>query len=337
MDDSSIQQRTSSRRALLRAAAAGVGVVLSGGIVVSGAAAAGTHPGDSGNEPGNGASDPEVALLGSAQSVRGAMVQLGVEGLRPHGMRAVLTQAHVHTLRELVTRAQIARELPPQLQFRLRYFVEHDSTDDLLQGANDEVYLSAIGSDSGDVVLGADGKPTARPITVPSIGDVSENSVRDSWRTNPYVLMSFDLRRPASWSRSFVVTLLIVEHDDGDIAKAFRELEEKVGKTIKSAIEAAAVAGAGAIVGATIGTVIPGVGTAVGAAVGALVGVAYDEIIPVINNGLADDVFTPRPIEIVIADPGQVRQHPGIGKPQVLDVAEMGAHYSIEYDWFLTG
>ncbi|KHD75011.1 hypothetical protein MB27_25705 [Actinoplanes utahensis] len=199
------------------------------------------------------------------------------------------------------------------------------------------MFMSAIGTDSGNVILGAGGKPVAWTMTTPPIGDVSENSVRDPWRTNPHVLVNFDLRRPADWPRTFTVTLLIVEQDNKDLAKSFNGLHDQVGKTIKDAVEAAATSGAAAIAGATIGTVIPGVGTLLGAVVGELAGSVFDDIIAEIDKGLKNDVLAPRTIEITIPDPDQVRQHASIGRPQTLDVKEQEAHYSIEYDWFLAG
>ncbi|WP_229074394.1 hypothetical protein [Actinoplanes sp. DH11] len=337
-DDPPFSRLIASRRALLLAGGAGVGVVVSGGVLADGggvladgAAAAGRQP----DGPGDGFADPATAAPGSAPWVRGAIIQLGVDGLRPHGVRAVLTQARVRTLRELVTKARTARELPPRLQFRLRYFIEHESTDDFLQGASDEVYLSAIGTESGNVSLGAGGKPVARTMNTPLIGDVSENAVRDPWRRNPHVLMNFDLRRPADWPRTFAVTLLLVEKDNGDLASSFKDLNEKVGKAVRGAVENAAKSAAGEIVGATIGTLIPGVGNVLGAAVGALAGKAFEEIVAAIDKGLQNDPFTPQTIEITIPDPEQVRQHAGIGRPQAHVIKEMGAHYTIEYDWFL--
>jgi hypothetical protein len=225
--------------------------------------------------------------------------------------------------------------LPAQLQFRLRYFIEHDSNDRLLQGVNDEVYMSAVGTDSAAVLVGADGNPVAATMTAASIGDVSADPVRDPWRQQPYVLMDFDLHRASDWPRSFVVTLLIVERDNENLVETLTKLEQDVGQTVKDAAEAAATAAAGALVGATVGSVIPGIGTAVGAAVGALAGAAYDVIIKAIKDGLGNDVFTPVPVQLVVDDPNLIRQHPGIGGSQTVDIHEMGAWYTIEYDWFL--
>ncbi|MGE5765514.1 MAG: hypothetical protein ACM3ZF_17110 [Mycobacterium leprae] len=224
---------------------------------------------------------------------------------------------------------------PSRLQFRLRGFAEHESTDSALQGASDEVYLSAIGADSAAVVVGPDGMPQIETLRAESIGDVSEDAVRGPWGGAPHVLMDFDFRRPSDWPRSFVVTLLIVEEDNERIAQTFDQLEAKVGKKVRDAAVAAATSVVGATVGGAIGSVIPGIGTVVGAGVGALAGFAYDGIIEEVKSGLGNEVFTPRPVEIQFSDPSEARQHPDVGKPQILEVKQFGAHYAIEYDWSL--
>jgi hypothetical protein len=206
---------------------------------------------------------------------------------RPCGARAILK----------------ALEPPSALQFRLRFFLEHQSTDSGLQGANDEVYLSAIGADSSAVTVGPDRQPAVDLIHAPPIGDVSADEVRDCWRNNPFIFIGFDLRRPGDWPRTYTVTLLIVEHDNGDLAHDFDQLLARVGGKIREAIVNAAAVASAALAGAAIGSAIPGIGTTVGAAVGALTSIAYDELIPAIQAGLADDIFKPIPITLTIAKP----------------------------------
>ena len=102
-----------------------------------------------------------------------------------------------------------APESPAHLQFRLRYFVEHLSTDNLVQGAGDEVFVSAIGLDSAAVVVGSDRKPAATPINSERIGDVSEDAVRNPWRTTPHALLGFG-PKSAKW----MATQLLCDHLD---------------------------------------------------------------------------------------------------------------------------
>ena len=218
------------------------------------------------------------------------------------------------------------------LQFRLRYFVEHESTDDFLQGASDEVYLGAIGADSASVRVGPDRKPEAELIHAPPIGDVSSDGVRNQWRINPHVLVSFDLRQPGDWPRTYTTTILIVEHDNGDLAEAFDKLNAAVGDKVRVAIVTATTTAAGAAVGAVIGSSVPGVGTLVGAAVGALAGAAFDAIMPGIKNGLADEIFAPIPITLTLENPRLARPA-GVEVELLQKVREHGADYDIVYDW----
>jgi len=223
--------------------------------------------------------------------------------------------------------------IPSKLQFRLLNFLEHESTDDRLQGANDEVFIGATGMDSQSIVVGPDGKPTGNVKRAEPIGDVSDDSVRVPWRTQPHVLMEFDLRRDGDWPRSFAVTLLIVEHDNDDIAETFHVLNEKVGAMVKDAAVKGAASAAGSLIGGALGSAIPGIGSAVGAAIGAVVGSVFDEIISEIQQGLANEVFTPRTLIIEVQSPDQLGQHPGISTVQSIEINEKGARYTIEYDW----
>jgi len=251
------------------------------------------------------------------ESLNEARREVGLS--RPCGARAILK----------------ALEPPSALQFRLRFFHENQSTDNALQGANDEVFLSAIGADSSSVTVGPGGQPVADLIHAPPIGDVSANEVRDRWRSNPFVFIQFDLRKPGDWPRTYTVTLLTVEHDNGDLARDFDKLLAEVGSKIREAIVSAASAASGALVGAAIGSVIPGIGTAVGAAIGGLAGTAFDELIPQIKAGLADDIFKPIPITLTIAKPWLAAQQAGVNTELSQKIREHGADYDVLYDWHI--
>lgn len=125
------------------------------------------------------------------------------------------------------------------LQFRLRNFLEHDSID----VDDDEVFLSAVGLDSTSVRVGPDKKPVADLIHAGQIGDVSEDSVRGSWRAQPHVLLEFNLLQGGNeWPRTYTVTLFIVEEDAQELAESFNELHSRVGNLIKTKVVAAAAA-----------------------------------------------------------------------------------------------
>lgn len=231
---------------------------------------------------------------------------------------------------------------PSRLQFRLRYFAEHESTDGGLQGGSDEVYVSAIGTDSSIVHVGQDGKPAVNEQDLqraPPVGDASADSVRNAWRSNPHVLLEFNLQRPGDWPRTYTATLLLVEGDNASAREDFDKLHEEVGATVKTAVVTAAVgasAAAGAAIGAAVGSVIPGLGTVVGAAVGtlgALSAAAYDAIVDGIRDGLANEVFTPRALTLTVADPARLAQQAETGRERTERFDEHGAVYDLVYDW----
>lgn len=193
--------------------------------------------------------------------------------------------------------------------------------------------MSATGLDSSSVRVSPDHKPVVNLIDAQPIdGDVSDDSVRGPWRDRPYILIDFDLRQAGDFPRTYTVTLFIVEHDNGDLAKAFEELHEQVGDEIKAAVVTAAVE-AGTAIGASVGSAVPGIGTLVGAAAGALAGLAYNGVVTAIDQGLSDDVFLPIPITLTVENPSLVGKQLGVGVEQSLKVRQHGCDYDIFYDW----
>ena len=234
--------------------------------------------------------------------------------------------------------AQPMNTVPPfprTLQFRLRFFREHASTDGATGGANDEVFIGAVAADSAAVTVGPDGKPQVGLVNAPHVGDASANPVRNAWRQNPHVLASFDLHRPGDWPRSYTVTLLLVEEDSADLASAFTKLYEMVGAEVRQAIVKAATSSGAALAGAVLGSAVPGIGTVVGPAVGGLAGSAFDALVNAVREGLANDVFTPIPLVLTIDNPFAAGAHPAVGREQTLTVAERGAKYEILHDWHI--
>jgi hypothetical protein len=253
------------------------------------------------------------------KSIKEAEVALGIT--RPSDVKSILK----------------GLEPASALQFRLHVFREIQSTDSGAQGGSDEVFLSAIASDSSSIVVGPDRKPQAELMYSPRIGDISDDAVRNPWKTNPLVLFQFDMKKPGDWPRSYSVTLLLVEEDNTDLADSFKELESAVGGTIKKAAVAAASTATGALAGAAIGSVIPGIGTAVGAAVGALAATVYDDLIGEIAKGLGNEVFKPIPVILKIDEqwPAALQKSNEINRIRTLRIEEHGATYEIDYDWHL--
>lgn len=222
---------------------------------------------------------------------------------------------------------------PQRLQFRLRYFIEHDSTDNFAEGANDTVFMSATGLDSSSVTIGPDRKPVVNLIRAPRTEDVSADSVRGPWQQNPYVLIDFDLQQQGDFPRTYTVTLFFVEEDHGDLAEDFRKLDEEFGPQIEAAVQAAAASAAASAVGAAVGSAVPGLGTVVGFAVGALAGAAWDGLVELINDALGDEIFTPIPLTLIVPDRASIASQAGVGTQQSLRFQEHGADYELFYDW----
>ncbi|MEU6622633.1 peptidoglycan-binding protein [Streptomyces litmocidini] len=224
-------------------------------------------------------------------------------------------------------------DTPQRLQFRLRYFIEHDSTDEFAEGANDSVFMSATGLDSSSVTIGPDRKPVVNLIRTPRIGDVSDNAIRGAWKDHPHVLVDFDLQQPGDFPRTYTVTLFFVEKDHGDLGEDFQKLQDEVGSKIETAVANAAASAAAEAVGAAIGSAVPGIGTLVGFTVGALVVTAWDGLVDLIREGLNDDIFTPVPVTLTVPDRASIAGQAGVGSQQSLRIKEHGGDYELFYDW----
>ncbi|GIG21104.1 hypothetical protein Cch01nite_18280 [Cellulomonas chitinilytica] len=225
--------------------------------------------------------------------------------------------------------AKTLYKAPKRLQFRLRHFLEHDSTDSGFQGGDDEVYMSALGFDSAVVVKGADGRPDVPMYIAPLIGDVTDNAVRGPWATNPFVLVDWDLHPPGgvTYPRTFTVVLLVVEQDNEGLADDFTHLIDKVGGKVREKVVEAATNAGDALATAVVGAAIPGIGPVVGAAVGGLAGDGYDALVAEIKAGLHNEVFTPVPITFSTGD------HVLAGHEYSVHIQQFGAHYELGYEW----
>jgi hypothetical protein len=224
--------------------------------------------------------------------------------------------------------------LPQRLQFRLGDFIEEEGTDSAINGAADETFLSGVGVDSGAVRMGPDRKLEPELIHSERVGPAKD--ARFAWRVNPLVLLDFDVRRQTEWPRTFAATLCIVEHDNGDTGKSLAKAEAGVDKEIKDKLNEAAESAVSAALSAIgAGALVPFLGPVLGKALGGLAGDAFDSIFGAIVSGLNDDVFTPRVLSLVVADPATIRQHPDIGRPQELRVEQFGARYKFTFDWHL--
>ncbi len=252
-----------------------------------------------------------------------------------------------------VDAAGMFRALPPplrphfprkRLQFRLRDFIQFQSTDDTFQGARDEVYLSALAMDSSTAHFDPAGRLVVAQVESPVIGDVSDDRVRGPWAQNPFVLVEFDLNGEGGYPRSYVVTLLVVEEDNESLADSFGELKDKVRDVVKGAIASAVTTAAqqwvssagGSAAGSAAGSAIGGaVGSAAGGIAGVLAGLALGELLNAIGEGLANEVFSPRTRSFWLPSPVTNWLPDDVDRPDWIEIKEHGALYRIVYDWHI--
>jgi hypothetical protein len=251
----------------------------------------------------------------------------------PISVRSLLSLLQVHTVRELLQKHEQLRQT--RLQFRLRYFTQQESNDSGLQGPTDEVYLSALGFESM-MYVGQDRQPEANIRQAPYIGDLMV--LRAGWQANPHVLFEFQPYSLGHWPRTFTVTLLFVEEDQGDMGETFDRLAKEANRVIREKLVEAVTEAGEMAADATIGTLIPipGLGLVIGAALGALSGEAWDALIGEIIEGWDHDPFLPRVLTLTAPLPSALAQHPDVNRELILEIAEQGALWHLHYDWHLS-
>lgn len=235
-----------------------------------------------------------------------------------------------------------------RLQFRLRGFNVFTSGDDTFQGARDEVYISALGMDSSTAHFASDGKLVVDQVESPVVGDVVDSRVTGPWAQNPCVMLEFDLNRDAQlpdfpqFPRSYVITVLVVEKDNESLADSFNELKDKVREAAQNAIRsaaAAAISSAGSSVAAGgVGAALAGaLGAAGGGFAGFLVGLSLERIFTAIGEGLANEVYSPKTLNLWLPHPvrNSLPDDFDVDRPDWFEIKEHGAFYRIHYDWHI--
>jgi hypothetical protein len=128
------------------------------------------------------------------------------------------------------------------------------------------------------------------------------------------------------WPRTYTVTFLLAEIDNGGFPEFIQDLYERVKGEAAKVIVAAILAGVGGIIG-----------NVVGAAVGALVGWIIGELWEVIVQWWEDDVFVP----ITVATTRLHQFHQYVNNTskdsanQVVWWKGHGGHYRLEFDWIV--
>jgi hypothetical protein len=135
------------------------------------------------------------------------------------------------------------------------------------------------------------------------------------------------------WPRTYTVTFLLSEIDNGGFPAFIQEIYERVKGEATKAIAAAV----GALVGGVAGSVIPGIGNLAGAAVGALVGYIIGELWELFIQWWEDDVFVP----ITVATTRIHQFHRYVNNTSDDSANKTvwwkghGGHYKLEFDWLV--
>jgi hypothetical protein len=141
----------------------------------------------------------------------------------------------------------------------------------------------------------------------------------------PRVFTTFDIREGTTYPKSYFVTLVLAEVDQGNLSEFVLKLVAKVKEKVIAYL-AAAVGGALGSIGGPLGTVI-------GLAIGFVVGKVFELLISVWN----DDVFTPITVKVDIASPNA--RWPGNKKDSPETITTFTGHdgkYTVTTDWQLT-
>jgi hypothetical protein len=188
---------------------------------------------------------------------------------------------------------------PVGLELVLYRFIEHQSGDAFLQGADDEVFINGVAFDTTELTTELT-LPT-HPINLPA-GDVSHPAVNASWisNTSPFVVYRFDLRNSDVFPRTCTVQLQVVEEDSEDVNETFKKIDEKYRAKLSEAVTklgADALAVLGDAVAKGSGPVIREVSSTI---LQQLVPVAFGALADAISSGLGNDVFMPAPFTMLI-------------------------------------
>ncbi|WP_027707031.1 hypothetical protein [Zooshikella ganghwensis] len=138
----------------------------------------------------------------------------------------------------------------------------------------------------------------------------------------------FSMREGDSWPKSYYITMILAEKDNGGLAAFLQKLWEKVESQVKDAVAA--------YVGGLIGSSFGPLGTLIGAAVGYAVAKIVDWFIDAWN----DDIFPPKTVSCTVPSFGARWTINGVWGSTTSGIHRShfyghGGHYYIEYYWKL--
>lgn len=138
----------------------------------------------------------------------------------------------------------------------------------------------------------------------------------------------FSLSEGTKWPKTYVMTLLLAEKDNGGLSNILNEIWVKVGAEVKRAISAAV----GAVVSAYVGA-------AIGKAIGEAVAWILDQLVNWIISAFKDDVFPAAIAKVTTPSMSARWYYPNgtWGNPssglRTMHFYGHGGHYTVDYFW----
>jgi hypothetical protein len=150
----------------------------------------------------------------------------------------------------------------------------------------------------------------------------------------PRQFAAFDLSGATPFPKSFFVTIVLAEQDNGGFPAFLDKLLVWLSDAVSRAIGTAAGAWLGAKLGGKIGAVAGPIGAAIGAAVGATLGL----IIGFLKDWWEDDVFAPAVLRMDIPSPDALWEGESTESPRIaIAYHGHGGIYQVEVDWQVFG
>jgi hypothetical protein len=190
-----------------------------------------------------------------------------------------------------------------------------DETDGFLgtEAGSDEIWLGGMTTDATG---------TVKKVGILHVGDGFEDNVSKFYKP-PHTFCTFDLNKGAEFPKSFFVTFIMCEKDNGGFPEYLTKLFEAVKGYVAS------------VIGASAGSLFGSFAGPAGAAIGAIVGAVIGWFTGLLKEIWEDDYFPLKTISVSIPSfncswAGQ-KQSPN----KILKFIGIGGQYNLMYDWEL--
>jgi hypothetical protein len=218
---------------------------------------------------------------------------------------------------EPISPVLLRQETVSKLQLRIHKVKCVDETDSVFgEAGEDEIYLGGTTVDeSGD----------AERVDPFLVRDDFEDGKEQNYQP-PKQFAWFDLAEGTEFPKSYFVTLVLAEVDNGGLPEVINKLlmwvKEEVTKALAEVI--------GGIVGAS--------GGPIGAAIGVGIGAALGELVDYIREIWEDDVFAPCTVRLEIPSSDARWSGDASQSPEgVITYVGHGGTYQVIYDWSILG